>query len=90
MNKPDNDDVIPFDLKPVESGIAVLPKEPLYSMLMTCSEDALLFTHKNLLKFSEESQLDDHFPEVGLNRRAYIEQVQLAINHRKFLGVRHR
>ena len=74
-----------FNLKPVEPVPATRPIEPLYSMLMDSPISAIVYLHSTLLDYTSESELNDSFPEVGLTRRSYIEQVQLALNHRNHL-----
>ncbi|MBX2883311.1 MAG: hypothetical protein KTR32_25385 [Granulosicoccus sp.] len=71
-----------FTLRPAEPVRVVRPREPLYSMLLEASEASLLYLRKQLLDFADDAQLDDLYPEVGLTRRDYIEQVQIVINLR--------
>jgi len=68
-----------FQLTPPSPKSPSRPKEPLHSMLLECAPEALLFTHSKLMDYKKESQLDERFPEVGLTRREYLEQVHIAL-----------
>ena len=71
-----------FNLTSPESREIVRPKEPLQSMLLECPASTLKYIHDRLIDFQSETQLEDQYPEVGLCRREFIEQVQLAMNSR--------
>lgn len=78
-----SNDELEFNLTSPEPLNQVRPKEPLYSMLMECPADALKYTLNKLTNYTSDAQLDDRYPEVGLTRREYIEQVHLAMNTRQ-------
>lgn len=58
----------------------VRPKEPLFTLLCTSPHESVVFLLGTLQRYADDSELDDLFPEVGLTRRDYIEQVHLAID----------
>jgi len=72
-----------FGDSPVTSKRKIKPKEPLYSLLMTSSDESLRYLFTRLSDFSEDGQLVDYYPEVALTRREYLEQVMLALRHRR-------
>lgn len=71
-----------FSLTSPESRTTARPKEPLQSMLLECPASTLKYLHDRLIEYQNESQLADQYPEVGLCRREFIEQVHLAMNSR--------
>jgi len=74
-----------FELTPPETREAVRPKEPLYSMLLECPPETLKYIHEGLCDYRDEASLSDQYPEVGLSRLEYHEQVQLAARTRNIL-----
>lgn len=58
------------------------PKEPLISMLYSMNIESLRFTLDRLNNYSNERELEDMIPEVGISRREYIQHVHYVMNNR--------
>jgi len=74
-----------FNLELLDPKKIVRPKEPLYSMLLECPTSTLKYTYEKLIDYQADSQLNDRYREVGLTRREFIEQVQLAMQARQLI-----
>ena len=78
-------DVQSFELTSPGNDLDIRPMEPLFSMLAVCPVDSLMYLYNDLCNYKNESQLEDMFEEVGLNRREYIQQTQLAMKARHLI-----
>jgi len=74
-----------FNLTSPGPSTVVRAKEPLHSMLLECPTSTIKYTLAQLTDYNHESQLDDKYPEVGLTRRQFIEQVHLAMRIRQLM-----
>ncbi|MEE9320079.1 MAG: hypothetical protein V3U76_06495 [Granulosicoccus sp.] len=66
-----------LNLEPTGEQKIVRPLEPLYSLLCTSPPESVAYLLATLNDFTDDKQLNDVYPEVGLTRREYIEQVLL-------------
>lgn len=64
-----------FTLQAVARSHQVKPKEPLFTMLISAPPASLEYLYRRLTDFDSDAALADHFPEVGLNRAEFLEQV---------------
>ena len=59
------------------------PKEPLFSMLCEGPNESVQWLLESLQENSDDHALKEIFPEVGLQRWQYIEQIRLAMEFRQ-------
>jgi len=67
-----------FKLEPPVAAQRFVAKEPLFSLLISMSDEALDYTLKDISNYESEKALDDILPQTGLSRRETIEQILYA------------
>ena len=72
-----------FELQPSQPPQPIVPIEPLYSMLHAAPLDSVEYLYNDLSRITDDAELNEIIPTLGMTRSRAIEQAALVIRQRK-------